>query len=79
MSVDDSAVYLVIAAAFFGFIALAFVLLFPIYRFLRKEERVSDDWTQDAIVRRQRRDEPIGDGAPGAPPSRKPPRDEPGA
>ncbi|MFN3597501.1 MAG: hypothetical protein ACK41D_09560 [Rubricoccaceae bacterium] len=77
MSVDDSAVYLVIAAAFFGFIALAFVLLFPIYRFLRKEERASGEWTQDAIVRRQRREQPIGDGAPGAAPPVKTP-DEPG-
>ena len=47
--------YIAIAAAFFGFMALAFILLFPIYRFIRKEEQRSEGWTQAAIAERQRR------------------------
>ncbi|HYE97137.1 MAG TPA: hypothetical protein VD962_13095 [Rubricoccaceae bacterium] len=57
-----------IAAAFFGFVALAFLLLFPVHRFLRREERAAEDWTKEAIARRQRREEPAGDGRPGEPP-----------
>ena len=48
----DGSIYLVIAGTFFGFIGLAFVLLFPVWRFLRRQERLSDDWTDDAIARR---------------------------
>ena len=61
----DGQIYLVIAGTFVGFVALAFLLLFPIYRFLHREETVSKDWTDDAIARRQRRP-PEGDGPPGA-------------
>ena len=58
--------YLIIAITFFGFIGLAFILLFPVYRFLTREEKLSEDWTPDAIARKQRRGPPGGDGAPGA-------------
>ena len=68
-------IYLIIAITFFGFIGLAFVLLFPVYRFLRRQEEVSDDWTPDAIARRQRTPPPpnapagpSGDGASEGPP-----------
>jgi hypothetical protein len=64
---DGPQIYVIIAATLFGFLALAFVLLYPIYRFLRREERASDDWTPDAIARRQRRGT-AGDGATGPPP-----------
>ena len=71
-------IYLIIAAAFFGFLALALLLLVPVYRFLTREERASRDWTDDAVARRQRRDAPssLGDGAaarPPEPPGRTPP------
>lgn len=71
-SVPDS-IYLIIAAAFFGFLALAALLLVPVYRFLTREEHASRDWTDDAIAKRQRRDAPpsMGDGASSEPP--KPP------
>lgn len=62
--VDDS-IYLVIAVTFVGFIAVAFLLLFPVYRFLNREERASREWTDDAIARRQRRPPPDGDGPAG--------------
>ena len=78
----DTQIYLVTAATFVGFVGLAFLLLYPVYRFLRREERVADDWTPDAVARRQRPDAGTGvsgDGAPmpGAPPTLTPPR--PGA
>lgn len=63
----DAQIYLVIAGTFVGFVGLAFVLLFPVYRFLNREERLSDDWTPEAIARRQR-EAAGGDGAPTAPP-----------
>lgn len=59
----DGSIYLVIAGTFFGFIALAFVLLFPVYRFMKRQERLADDWTPEAIARRQR-----GRSAPPPPP-----------
>ena len=49
----DGSIYIIIAVTFFGFIGLAFVLLFPVWRFLHREERVSHDWTDDAIGRRE--------------------------
>lgn len=71
----DDQIYLVIAGTFIGFIALAFLLLLPVYRFLNREEKASDDWTNDAIARRQRRPPDqgpagvVGDGAAGPPPA----------
>ncbi len=64
-------IYLIIAITFFGFIALAALLLVPVYRFLTREERASRDWTDDAIAQRHRRDAPpsMGDGAPNEPPT----------
>jgi hypothetical protein len=51
---EDSAFYVAIAVAFFGFVALAFILLYPIYRFLRREEQRSEAWTRAALAARQR-------------------------
>ena len=59
---------LVILGTTVGFFALAFLLLFPVYRFLRKEEKVAEKWTPDSIARRQREGRSSGDGAPGPPP-----------
>jgi hypothetical protein len=53
--VEESAYYAAIAVAFFGFVALAFILLFPIYRFIRREEQRSEAWTRPARAERQRR------------------------
>lgn len=79
---DETTLYWVIAATFFGFITLAFVLLFPVYRFLRKEEKQSEVWTKPALAEHKRRtmeqpspsgdgtetEPPPGPGAPGEPP-----------
>ena len=64
-------IYIVVALTFVGFVALAFVLLFPVYRFLNREEKASQSWTDEAIARRQARSG-RGDGAttpPKPPPS----------
>ena len=63
----DVQIYLVIAGTFVGFVTLAFVLLYPVHRFLNRQERIADDWTPDAVARRQRRGT-SGDGAAGPPP-----------
>lgn len=68
----DTQIYLIVAATFIGFVALAFILLYPVYRFLRREERVADDWTQEAIARRQRGDA-LRDGATGGDGAATPP------
>lgn len=52
---EESTYYVAIAVAFFGFVALAFVLLFPIYRFIRREEQRSTAWTPPALAEQQRR------------------------
>lgn len=57
---------LVILATTAGFFLLAFVLLYPVYRFMRREEDVAQDWTKESIARRQQRRG--GDGASGPPP-----------
>ncbi|HLT48446.1 MAG TPA: hypothetical protein VK002_14525 [Rubricoccaceae bacterium] len=52
---SDTEFYVAIAVAFFGFMALAFILLFPIYRFMRREEERAEAWTRPALAERQRR------------------------
>lgn len=59
----DGSIYLVIAGTFFGFIGLAFVLLFPVYRFMKRQERMADDWTTEAVSRRARTRPPAADDA----------------
>lgn len=44
----------VILLTLVGFFALAALLLFPVYFFLKKEERVAQKWTKDALARRVR-------------------------
>ena len=64
----DTQIYFVIVGTFVGFVALAFVLLFPVYRFLNREEKAEKAWTPEAIARRQARAASSGDGAPGTEP-----------
>jgi len=68
---EGNSIYIVIALTFFGFLALAFILLYPVYRFMKRQERMADDWTADAIARRQREiREARGDGGPPNDPDR---------
>jgi hypothetical protein len=61
----------VILGSIVGFLLLAFILLYPVYRFLNREEEASRSWTPDQIAHRQRR---RGDGSPtGEPELRRPP------
>lgn len=53
-------IHWVILGSIVGFLVLAFILLYPVYRFLRREEESSRSWTPDQIARRQRR---RGDGS----------------
>lgn len=70
-------VHWVILGSIVGFLLLAFLLLYPVYRFLNREEETSRSWTPDQIARRQQR---RGDGsAAGEPiPPNGPPPKEPG-
>jgi membrane protein implicated in regulation of membrane protease activity len=54
---------LVAVAAVVGFLVLAFILLYPVWRFLNREEELSRRWTQDEIARWQARQQHLGDGA----------------
>lgn len=57
---DFDNAYLVIVGSVVGFLVLAFILLYPVHRFLNREEESSRSWTQDEIARRQQR---LGDGS----------------
>lgn len=50
----ESDFYVAIAVAFVGFFTLAFVLLYPVYRFMKREEKRSEAWTDSAIADRRR-------------------------
>ncbi len=41
--------YVVIALTFVGFVALAAILLVPVYLFLKREEEVASHWTDETI------------------------------
>lgn len=51
---------LVIIITFVGFVTLAAILLVPVYRFLRREEKVSRKFTREAIARRNPATPPNG-------------------
>ena len=42
--------YLIIALTFIGFVALAAILLVPVYLFLRREEEIASHWTDETIA-----------------------------
>ncbi len=41
-----------------GFFALAAILLVPVWRFLNKEEKISEEWTKDKISELKRTSDP---------------------
>lgn len=60
----DSYYVIVIVVTLVGFCALAYILLAPIWRFLDREEQVSEQWTKEALARRRREQATHGgDGA----------------
>jgi hypothetical protein len=42
----------VILLTFIGFVTLAAILLVPVYRFLKREEKLSERWTKEALARK---------------------------
>jgi hypothetical protein len=69
----------VILGSIVGFLVLAFILLYPVHRFLNREEETSRSWTQDEIARRQqRRGDGSATGQPELPrrPAHKKPEDD---
>jgi hypothetical protein len=44
----------IIVATLVGFCTLAWLLLAPIWRFLDREQEVSQQWTKEALARRRR-------------------------
>lgn len=72
---DFDNVYWVIFGSVVGFLVLAFALLYPVLRFINREEEASRAWTPDEIARAARRHSHGGDGGAGeAPPDEAPPR-----
>lgn len=53
---------LVAVAAAIGFLILAVILLWPVWRFLNREEEVSRRWTEDEIAKALRQRSAGGDG-----------------
>ena len=71
---SDAALFGILAATFFGFTALAFIVLAPFWKLLNRAEQEEQRWTPEAIARATRAARHGGDGAPGnAPPPPKPP------
>ena len=55
----------IIVLTLVGFCALAYLLLAPIWRFLDREKKASDQWTKEALARRRHQQENgHGSGAP---------------
>lgn len=61
----------VILLTLVGFLALAFVLLAPVYRFLKRQERLGEEWTEAIDAHRQGRPPASANGA------EPPPADDP--
>lgn len=52
---------IIIIVTLVGFLALAAVLLVPVYRFIQREKEVASRWTKEAIAR-QSHDRPPRNG-----------------
>lgn len=64
---DLDNVHWVIFGSVAGFLVLAFILLYPVLRFIKREEEASRAWTPDEIARAARRHQHGGDGDTGEP------------
>ncbi len=49
---------LIILVTLVAFILLAILLLTPVYMFLDREEKLSQQWTEEAVARRAQSDSP---------------------
>jgi hypothetical protein len=68
----------IIVATLVGFSALALVLLVPIYRFLDREQEVSEEWTPEELAKRRREQQATENGTSGAADAEAKSKDAPG-
>lgn len=54
----------IILITFFGFCALAYLLLAPVYRFLKREEKAGDEWTRAVHSEQLHHGSSAANGAP---------------
>ena len=54
---------LIMIMALVGFFLLAAILLVPVYLFLKREKKASEQWTPEAVARRIRESPPSTNGA----------------
>ena len=59
----DASFILLIVIALIGFFLLAAVLLVPVYLFLKRERKASEQWTPEALARRIREAPPSPNGS----------------
>ena len=59
----DASFILLVVIALIGFFLLAAVLLVPVYLFLQREKRASEQWTPEALARRVRETPPSPNGS----------------
>lgn len=52
----------VILLTLFGFLLVAYLLLAPVYRFLKREEEASRHWTKEALAKRLQEQPPKANG-----------------
>lgn len=55
---------IIIILTLIGFLVVATLLLFPVYRFLIRQEEISKEWTQEKIAERQAKDSRATNGKP---------------
>lgn len=53
----------VILLTLFGFLLVAYILLAPVYRFLKREEEASRHWTKEALAKRMQEQPPGSNGS----------------
>lgn len=73
---DLQNVHWVIFGSVVGFLVLAFILLYPVLRFINREEEASREWTPDEIARAARRHRHGGNGGAGDTPDKEVHRDD---
>ena len=64
---DDKTLWLIIVLTTVGFCLLAFLLLAPVYLFLKRERKAGEEWT-DAIQQHRLREETRSSNGSSAPP-----------
>ena len=58
----DATSILLMVIALVGFFLLAAILLVPVFRFLKREQKASEQWTAEALARRIRETPPSANG-----------------